>query len=292
MPARRGAGGSSSPALRASLRLVADVTVALLGGGLKVKQKITGRMADALAELYLLSCILKRYEDDGCPRADQKLVDYCAENASTASTRRLPARSTISRLRWGGLVMRPLVFPYGFARNPASDKDGKAIVRAALQPGELRDRLTRDIFITDDPKDRVGLLEHTLLKVVAAEEADKKLERAIRKGEVRRVLQQRLDRRGREEGHHHRRRSARARRGPRSHRPRDRRRSFRCRRARARPADCAQRRRRTASSRQKTQSPPNKDDHADAAPHTCTTGASPSTTRASPGRSWTAKASA
>ena len=32
----------------------------LLGGGLKVKQKITGRMADALAELYLLSSILKR----------------------------------------------------------------------------------------------------------------------------------------------------------------------------------------------------------------------------------------
>ena len=30
------------------------MTVALLGGGLKVKQKITGRMADALAELYLL----------------------------------------------------------------------------------------------------------------------------------------------------------------------------------------------------------------------------------------------
>ncbi|HEU4475851.1 MAG TPA: acyl-CoA dehydrogenase, partial [Methyloceanibacter sp.] len=33
-----------------SFALVADLTVALLGGGLKVKQKITGRMADALAE--------------------------------------------------------------------------------------------------------------------------------------------------------------------------------------------------------------------------------------------------
>ena len=64
--------------------------------------------------------------------------------------------------------MRPLVFPYGFARNPASDSAGKAIVRAALQPGEFRDRLTRDIFITDDPSDRVGLLEHTLIKVIAA----------------------------------------------------------------------------------------------------------------------------
>ena len=59
-------------------------------------------------------------------------------------------------------------------------------MRAALQPGEFRDRLTRDVFITDDPSDRVGLLEHTLLKVVAAEEADKKLERAIRKGDVHR----------------------------------------------------------------------------------------------------------
>jgi len=78
------------------------------------------------------------------------------------------------------------VFPYGFARRPALDKDGKSIVRAALRPGEARDRLTRDIFITDDPEDPVGLLEHTLLKVIATEEADKKLERAIRRGEVHR----------------------------------------------------------------------------------------------------------
>jgi acyl-CoA dehydrogenase len=60
------------------------------------------------------------------------------------------------------------------------------IVRAALQPGAFRDRLTRDIFISDDPADRSGLLDYTLSKIVASEEADKKLERAIRKGEVRR----------------------------------------------------------------------------------------------------------
>ena len=54
--------------------------MALLGGALKTKQKITGRMADALAELYLLSTILKRYEDDRAPKADLKLVNYCAQN--------------------------------------------------------------------------------------------------------------------------------------------------------------------------------------------------------------------
>jgi acyl-CoA dehydrogenase len=169
-----------------SFALVADATVALLGGGLKVRQKITGRMADALAELYLLSCILKRYEDDGCPRADLKLVDYCAENCLYRFDKALAGTLDNFPLPWVGLLMRPLVFPFGFARNPASDRDGKAIVRQSLQPGEFRDRLTRDVFNTDDPSDRVGLLEHTLLKVIAAEEADKKLERAIRKGDVHR----------------------------------------------------------------------------------------------------------
>jgi acyl-CoA dehydrogenase len=82
--------------------------------------------------------------------------------------------------------MRLLVFPLGALRRPASDKEGKAIVREALAPGGFRDRLTRGIFLTDDPNDRVGVLEYTLKKAIAAEEADKKLERAIRQGEVQR----------------------------------------------------------------------------------------------------------
>src|SRR5262249_33731723 len=59
---------------------VADLTVAVLGGGLKTKQKITGRLADALSELYLLSCVLKRYEDDGKPANDRHIVAFCARN--------------------------------------------------------------------------------------------------------------------------------------------------------------------------------------------------------------------
>jgi acyl-CoA dehydrogenase len=168
-----------------SFALVADVTVALLGGGLKVKQKITGRMADALAELYLLSSILKRYEDDGRPAADRKLVDYCARNCLSRFDQAL--RGTIDNfpMRWAAWLMGPLVLPFG-ARRPASDKEGKDIVRFALTPGAFRDRLTRDIFASDDAERGIGLLEATLNKVVACEEAEKKLERAIRRGEVKR----------------------------------------------------------------------------------------------------------
>lgn len=168
-----------------SFALVADMTVALLGGGLKVKQKIAGRMADALAELYLLSSILKRYDDDGHPEADLKLVNYCAQNCLARFDLALAGVLDNFPRGWVGVCLRPLVFPFG-ARRPAKDRHGKEIVRAALQPGAFRDRLTREIFITDDPADRIGLLEHTLQKAVAAEGIDKKLESAIRKGEVKR----------------------------------------------------------------------------------------------------------
>jgi acyl-CoA dehydrogenase len=168
-----------------SFALVADMTVALLGGSLKVKQKITGRMADALAELYLLSSVLKRYEDDGRQTADLPLVNYCAMNCLYRFDQALLGVLRNFPVRPAAWVMWPLVFPYG-ARRPASDAHGKALVRQVLQPGAFRDRLTRDIFSPDDPSDRVGLLEYTLKKVIASEEADKKLERAIRKGDVKR----------------------------------------------------------------------------------------------------------
>jgi acyl-CoA dehydrogenase len=167
--------------------LIADLTVASLGGGLKVKQKITGRLADALSELYLLSCILKRYEDDGQPASDLKIVDYCAVNCLYNFQQALKGVIDNFPITPVRLILRPLVFPLGARKRPASDRLGKEIVRAALQPGEVRDRLTRDIFITDDPADLQGLLEHTLTKVINNEDADKKLEKAVRKGIIKRT---------------------------------------------------------------------------------------------------------
>jgi acyl-CoA dehydrogenase len=63
---------------------------------------------------------------------------------------------------------------------------GSTCVRLATAPGEVRDRLTREIFVSRDVADPTGILEVTLEKVVAAEGAERKLERAIRQGVVRR----------------------------------------------------------------------------------------------------------
>ncbi len=61
-------------------------------------------------------------------------------------------------------------------------------MQAALTPGDVRDRLTRNIFVSYDENDPLGLLEVTMKKVIESEEADKKLDRAVRSGAVKRYL--------------------------------------------------------------------------------------------------------
>jgi acyl-CoA dehydrogenase len=165
---------------------VADLMVALLGGGLKTKQKLTGRMADALSELYLLSCVLKRYEDDGKPASDRQIVEMCARNGLWRFQEAMGGAIDNFPNTAVRVLMRAVVFPLGRRYRPAPDRLASACVRLATEPGEVRDRLTRYIYVSRDPNDPTGLLEVTLEKAVAAEEAERKLERAIRAGTVRR----------------------------------------------------------------------------------------------------------
>ena len=87
-------------------------------------------------------------------------------------------------VRW---LMRLAAFPLGARYKPAPDWLGHKCVELVLAPGEVRDRLTRYIYVSDNPDDPTGLLEVTFTKAVAAEAAEKKLDRAVRQGRVHRV---------------------------------------------------------------------------------------------------------
>lgn len=169
-----------------SFALVSDLTVALLGGGLKTKQRLTGRMADALAELYMLACVLKRYEDDGKPAGDRLIVELAARNGLLRFQQALGGVIDNFPVAPARYLMRFVVFPLGRRMKPAGDRLGREVARLALEPGEVRDRLTRDIFVSRDVNDPTGLLEVTLDKVIASKAAEKKLDKAIRDGKVRR----------------------------------------------------------------------------------------------------------
>jgi acyl-CoA dehydrogenase len=171
-----------------SFAFVTDLTVVALGGRLRIRQKLTGRLADALSEMFLLACVLKRCEDDGMADDDRHFVAFAAQNALHRFEEAM--RGTIDNFpsAWARLMMKLVVFPLGARRRPAPDRLGHRIVRLASEPGAARDRLTRDIYVSKDMRDPTGLLEVTLEKAVKADDVFRKVDQAARRGAVRRYL--------------------------------------------------------------------------------------------------------
>jgi acyl-CoA dehydrogenase len=168
--------------------LVTDLTVAILGGGLKTRQHITGRLADALSDLYFVCCMIKRFEDDGEPQADRAILDHAVQNALSrfySSLDRVIANFPNPAV---GALMRVLVFPLGNHFRPAKDSSAKRIVSLILEPTATRDRLTREIFLTRDRNDPQGIFELAFENVVETEAVNRKLENAVKDGTVHRFL--------------------------------------------------------------------------------------------------------
>ena len=169
-----------------SFAFVADLTVGILAGGLKTKQKITGRMADALSELYFLSAILKRYEDDGELSRDLLIVELCARNSLYRFETAIQGVIDNFPVRPAAYIMKLVALPLGIRSKPASDRLGKKVAALAVQPGDVRDRLTSEIYINENPEDITGILEYTLKLAVSLERAEKAIEKAVRSGKIQR----------------------------------------------------------------------------------------------------------
>jgi len=161
--------------ISASFNVVADASLAVLGGGLKKKERISARMGDVYSNMYLASTVLWYYEKNGQPKEDAPLVhwavQHCLNNAEKAMDQVL--RNYPNRLV--GTLLRPVVFPTGRHLDAPSDKLDKAAADTIRNPGAVRDRLTKGIFKPTDEKDALGQLEKAFLLTVETEPLEKKL---------------------------------------------------------------------------------------------------------------------
>ena len=161
--------------MSAAYAVISDLTLMMLGGALKRKEKLSGRFADALSYMFYTSAILKKFEDDGRPRADIPLVEWSAKYslhqvqlALDEILRNFPNKAI-------GLIMRLLVFPLGLSLRQPNDHLGKRVASILLKPGEARDRLTQGMFISNSESDITGKLEVALKKVLLSDPIEKRL---------------------------------------------------------------------------------------------------------------------
>ena len=164
-------GGPAAPYYRklawasASFAFLADVAMGALGGGLKRKEKITGRFADIFSWMYLTGATLARFEHDGRPEEDEPFLHWSMayafwqiQQAFDGLYANLEVPGATSVLR-GPMALWSRLNPIG---QPPSDRLGHQVAQAMLTPGPQRDRHTAGLFVSDDPTDALGRLEHSL----------------------------------------------------------------------------------------------------------------------------------
>jgi acyl-CoA dehydrogenase len=148
--------------------LAADVTLLTLTAGLKRREMISGRFGDILSELYLLSAVLKRWEDEGCQQADLPLVEWCLQGGFAAIETRLDEILANLPSRPAAWLLRFMLLPFGVRRRGPSDRVTQACAELLLAPSQSRERLIVDIAhgIGDDGLAR---LERAFELTVAAQ---------------------------------------------------------------------------------------------------------------------------
>ena len=168
--------------MSAAFALISDAAMATLGGKLKRREKISGRLADALAWMYLGSAALKRYEDDGRPACDLPFVEWSCRHALHQIETALVGVLDNLPNRPAAWALRPLVFPLGARHRPPSDELGGAVARGLLEDRQVCLTLTPDIYVPPPQEPGLGRLEVALDQALTALAVEKKARDAVRAG--------------------------------------------------------------------------------------------------------------
>ncbi|HNP34477.1 MAG TPA: acyl-CoA dehydrogenase [Woeseiaceae bacterium] len=166
----------------AAFALASDFAMLTLGGELKKRELLSARLGDVLSSMYLASCVLKHFENQGRRASDLPLVEwsvrtlmYEAQESLHAFLRNLPNR-------WVAAMLRLFIFPRGRTYSAPADELGEKIVDLITGSGEARDRLCQNAYTTLEPGNPLGLLQEALLLAEQNETLEKRLREAQKEG--------------------------------------------------------------------------------------------------------------
>ncbi|MET1080266.1 MAG: acyl-CoA dehydrogenase [Pseudomonas sp.] len=177
--------------LAAAFAMLADMSMMLLGGELKRRERLSARLGDVLSHLYLASAALKRYHDQGSPEHLQPLLDWAMEESLGKAEQALDALlANFPNALIGGLL-RVLVFPFGRRHAGPSDaldaevagilgrKRGDPALEELLT-GCFRPQQTEAVAGDTVAGDPVAALQYAVDQLDAVQPLQKKLHKAVR----------------------------------------------------------------------------------------------------------------
>lgn len=174
----------------ASYALMADVAMGTLGGKLKFKEKLTGRYADILTWMYVVTATLRRFKAEGCQEEDRPLLEYSMKLAFSEIQKAFDgifANFDAPFIGW--LFKGPIRwwFRLNVVGSLPDDSLTHQLARLIQTPGGPRDRVTSGIYMPTGENEPLVLQEKAFAVIKESEEVEKKLKRAIRKKELPKV---------------------------------------------------------------------------------------------------------
>ena len=166
----------------AAFAFLSDVSMLVLGGGLKRREKLSARLGDILSQMYLMSTVLKRYEDEGRQQADSPLLHWSMWNSMYLAQEAFEGVIANYPSKLIGKLLHLAIFPFGHPYVIQSDEVGHRVAKLLITPSATRERLTADCYIPLTVDEPVGALEQALIATIAAEPIDVKVRDAEKRG--------------------------------------------------------------------------------------------------------------
>jgi len=170
----------------AAFALLADLSMMLLGGELKRRERLSARLGDVLSHLYLASAALKRYHDLDSPEHMRPLFRWAMEESLGESERALDELLSNFPSRVMGCLLRAVVFPFGRRHTGPSDaldaEVAEVIGRAKGDP--TLEELLAGCYRPQSADDPVGALQHASDLLKASQPLQQKLHHALKSGQL------------------------------------------------------------------------------------------------------------
>ncbi len=154
---------------------LADLSLIILGGSLKRKERLSARLADAMSHLYMAMAALRLYEKEG-KQADFQLhaqwaMQYCLYNAQKAMIdycRNFPNRFL-------GFAMRLWAFPLGQTLRYPKDKLDGLLAPQMTNHNAFRSFIKKFVYLSGDPTQPIDRMEHALQLLIERRSLYKKI---------------------------------------------------------------------------------------------------------------------
>ncbi len=170
--------------MAAAFAVTAEAALLTLGGALKRRESLSGRLGDVLSHLYIASAALKRYADQGQQTADRPLLEWSVRDSLHNMQLKLFEVYDNLPNRWLGRALKWSLFPFGGSYRAVDDALLQRAANVILRWGSARERLTHGLFIPRGDNEPLVLLESALEKATLAQPVLASVRSAMRNGQL------------------------------------------------------------------------------------------------------------